>query len=534
MKHRLSACFPVLLGLFVTACGQSPLEETLAGLGGENALQDMSTLSIEATGTRWEIDEVYSPGPADEGRVPFTMQLRYDLAGDKLRLDYTHERPAVGEQQTSQIIAGELGAIEGQDARFDPPTTTAMTSDRWAAARREQRLLNPHLILRQALADPSAITELTLHPTLNGTQLLDGIEHHVLVIDEEVAPIRLYVSVSTGQIAKAETVENDPLRRDVAIEVVYEDWAPAEGGLSFPNRVLLTLDGERAYEEVRSSIEVNHALDPALFEFAMDSSPEFDPELAAWGAANRHMYRMMAARGFPRAGQHTSIEVEEIAPRVHHVRGASHHSLVIEQEAGIVVAEAPLHELRSEAVIDWIKATFPDKPMTHVIATHHHQDHSAGIRTYIAEGVAVVVHEAASEFYEDVFQASSTLLPDRLALSPATAEIETVPANGSFTIPDAALPVEVYPLENDHAEDMVIIYVRNAGVVFNSDIYNPDPAATDVGAGGQVVNDGIVSNDLDVSIIAGGHGTVIAYGDFQSLLGGRSTTQGPPSTSVAN
>ena len=435
MELRLSACFPVLLGLFLTACGHGPLEKTLAGLGGADALQEMSALSIEAAGTRWEIDELYSPGATDERGIPFTMQLRYDLAGDKLRLDYTRERPAVGEQQMSQIIAGELGVIEGQDARFGPPTTIAMTSDRWVAARREQRLLNSHLILRQVLADPSVITE-------NGEQLLEGSEHHVLVMDEEVAPITLYVNASTGQIAKATTFENDYLRRDVVIEVVYEDWAPAEGGLSFPSRVLLTLDGERIHEEVRSSIEVNQALDPALFEFATDSPPEFDPELADWGATNHQMYRMMAAMGYPLAGQQTSIEVEEIAPRVHYVRGSSHHSLVIEQEAGIVVAEAPLHELRSEAVIDWIKATFPNKPMTHVIATHHHTDHSAGIRTYIAEGATVVVHEAAMEFFEDVFQAPSTVLPDRLALSPATAEIETVPVDGSFTVPDAALPVE--------------------------------------------------------------------------------------------
>ena len=265
MELRLSACFPVLLGLFLTACGHGPLEKTLAGLGGADALQEMSALSIEAAGTRWEIDELYSPGATDERGIPFTMQLRYDLAGDKLRLDYTRERPAVGEQQMSQIIAGELGVIEGQDARFGPPTTIAMTSDRWAAARREQRLLNPHLILRQVLADPSVITE-------NGEQLLEGSEHHVLVMDEEVTPITLYVNASTGQIAKATTFENDYLRRDVVIEVVYEDWAPAEGGLSFPSRVLLTFDGEKIHEEVRSSIEVNQALDPALFEFATDSA----------------------------------------------------------------------------------------------------------------------------------------------------------------------------------------------------------------------------------------------------------------------
>ena len=512
MKLRSSAWFTAFLIPLVAACAQSPQDTMLAGLGGETALQNMSALSIEATGTRWEIDELYSPGAADEEGIPFTMQLHHDVAGDRLRVDYTRER-GPGEQQMSQIIAGQLGAIEGQDAQFGPPTTAAMTSDRWAAIRREQRLLNPHLMLREALVDPSRLTE-------SGNELLGGSEHHVLVLEEEVVPITLYVNASTGQITKATTLENDHLRRDVTIEAFYEDWTPAEGGLSFPNRVLLTFNGDMIHEEVRSSVEANQALDPALFDFPADVSPEFDPKLAEWGVANHQAYRMLAFMGFPRSGQQTTIETEEIAHRVYHVRGSSHHSLVIEQEDGIVIAEAPLHERRSEAVIDWINTTFPDKPITHVIATHHHSDHSAGMRTYVAEGATVVVHQAASEFFGNVFQAPSTVVPDRLGRNPVTASVETVPADASFTIPDTAVPVTVYPLENAHAEDMVLIHVGNAGVVFVSDIYSPNPAATDVGAGGRMVSNGIAANDLDVSFIAGGHGAVIAYEDFRSRLGG--------------
>ena len=511
MKLRLSACFPLLLALLPAACAQSPLDQTLAGLGGEAALQNLSALSIEATGTRWEIDELSSPGARDEEGLSFTVQLSNDIAGDNLRVDYTRDR-GPGEQQMSQIITGQLGAVEGQDAQFGPPATRALTSDRWAAMRREQRLLNPHLILREALADPAAITE-------GSTELVDGSEHHLLIVADAVAPITLYVNVSTGQLTKLTTLENDHLRRDVEIEVAYEDWTPADGGLSFPNRVLVTLDGEQVHEETRTSIAVNQPFDATLVELPTDVSPEFDQELADWGAANHHIYRMMAFIGFPFSGQNTNVETVEIADGVHHVLGSSHHTLVIEQEEGIVVAEAPLHELRSEAVLTWIKATFPNKPITHVIPTHHHTDHSSGLRTYVAEGATVVVHPMAREFFENVFQAASTVLPDRLAQNPVSATIETLPADGAFTIPDAALPVEVYPLRNDHAEDMVLIYVRNAGVVFVSDIYSPNPAATDAGAGGRVVNNGIVANNLRVSTIAGGHGATIGYRDFQTLLG---------------
>ena len=51
-----------------------------------------------------------------------------------------------------------------------------------------------------------------------------------------VSPVKLYVNAATGYIAKLSTMETDPLRRDVAIEVMFDNWAPAQGGLAFPGQ----------------------------------------------------------------------------------------------------------------------------------------------------------------------------------------------------------------------------------------------------------------------------------------------------------
>jgi hypothetical protein len=131
----------------------------------------------------------------------------------------------------------------------------------------------------------------------------------------------------------------------------------------------------------------------------------------------------------------------------------------------------------------------------------------------------VVVHEAAEEFFADIFQRPSTLRPDALAENPTAANIETMSAGGSYTIPDANRAVMVYPLANEHAGDMVLIYVQGAGVVFVSDIYNPNPNAP-AGPGGQLVQDAIEAAGIEVSAIAGGHGGTIDYETFQSLLEG--------------
>ncbi len=489
---------------------QTPLEKALDALGGAEALQAFSTLSIESAGSRFELDEHMLPGDVDEIPVNFTMTSYYDGEQDNLRIDLTRARPA-GEHQASLIIAGQLGVITGQDAQFGPPGPAPMTSDRWAAVRKEQALLNPHIAFRDALTNGS-VTE-------SGDESLNGANHHVLVIEGRVAPIKLYVNAATGNISKLSTMETDHLRRDVAIEVMFDNWAPAQGGLAFPNDVAMMLDGEIVHEEIRSSVTVNAPLQASLFEFPADVSRIYNEALANWGRSSHQVYQIMASLGFPRSGQDTNIETEELAPGVYHVRGGSHHSLVIEQENGLVVAEAPMHELRSGAVISWIESTFPDKPITHVIATHHHTDHSAGLRSYVARSATVVVHEAAEEFFADIFQRPSTLRPDALAENPTAANIETMSAGGSYTIPDANRAVMVYPLANEHAGDMVLIYVQGAGVVFVSDIYNPNPNAP-AGPGGQLVQDAIEAAGIEVSAIAGGHGGTIDYETFQSLLEG--------------
>ena len=59
----------------------------------------------------------------------------------------------------------------------------------------------------------------------------------------------------------------------------------------------------------------------------------------------------------------------------------------------------------------------PSKPIQYVVNTHHHFDHSGGLRTFVAQGATVVTHEQNKDFYERVFFSSAprTVQPDRLS-----------------------------------------------------------------------------------------------------------------------
>jgi glyoxylase-like metal-dependent hydrolase (beta-lactamase superfamily II) len=490
--------------------GRDLLARAVAGLGGTRALDQLTRFTLAANGTRWVFDEGFDPGVDPIG--PFEVQIAYDIAADALRLDYSAESRGV-KRPVREVIAGQLGYIQGVDANGGQPGLKNMSSDRWASIRKHQRLLNPHLIFRGLVANPSLASD-------GGQVMLDGSAHRLLVVQDRVAPLTLFINARTGQIAKLTTMESDTLRRDVALEVVYSNWQAVQPqGLLFPSEVSVFFDGARVHQETRTAIAVNPAIDAALFTFPAGVAPVYNEALAARGEAFHQYQQSHAALGFPRDAPQATVRVSELAPGVFHLTGSSHNSLAIVQSQGITLIEAPFDEIRSQAVINWIKSNFPNKFIAYVVSSHHHADHSAGLRTYAAHGANIVMGESAKPFFERVFQANSTIVRDALANNPVAVPIYPVPLNGSFTIRDESQPVVVYPLFDAHARDMVITYVPNAGIIFVSDLYSPNPnATTNPGPGARAVKDRITILGLDVKTIVGGHGGSISYDAFMKLL----------------
>src|SRR5437867_8952405 len=112
-----------------------------------------------------------------------------------------------------------------------------------------------------------------------------------------------------------------------------------------------------------------------------------------------------------------SVQTEKVGDGVFYLKGGTHHSVAVEFADYVVVIEGPLNEQRSLAVIAEVKKLIPNKPIRYVVNTHHHFDHSGGLRTYVAEGATIVTHAANKDFFENVFfyPAPRTLEPDLLS-----------------------------------------------------------------------------------------------------------------------
>jgi glyoxylase-like metal-dependent hydrolase (beta-lactamase superfamily II) len=212
------------------------------------------------------------------------------------------------------------------------------------------------------------------------------------------------------------------------------------------------------------------------------------------------------------------------------IGGGSHNSVAVEFRDFVAVVEAPLNEARSLAVIDEVMRIIPNKPIQYVVNTHHHFDHSGGLRTYLSMGATIITHPANRDFYVNVmlYPGSRTLQPDRLSqfypmymTSRRPMRIETV--GPKYVLSDGVRTMDLYPITgSNHAQAMLVAYLPTEKILINGDLYTPPaqgmpPAPTTPGM--RTLNTNIQRLKLDVAQHVPIHGRVGTNAEFTQLVG---------------
>ena len=170
-----------------------------------------------------------------------------------------------------------------------------------------------------------------------------------------------------------------------------------------------------------------------------------------------------------------SVQTEKVADGVFYLKGGTHHSVAVEFGDHIAVIEGPLNEQRSLAVIAEVKKLIPNKPIRYLVNTHHHFDHSGGLRTYVDEGATIVTHEINKEFYDKAFSAPRTLNPDRLARSQKKATVETV--GDKKVLSDGTRTLELHLIKgNPHNDGILLAFLPKEKILIEVDVYTPAAA----------------------------------------------------------
>lgn len=236
------------------------------------------------------------------------------------------------------------------------------------------------------------------------------------------------------------------------------------------------------------------------------------------------------------APQPARVEADKFADGVWYLRGTPDpNSQLVEFKDFLVIVESSVTEGRALANIALAHQLMPGKPIKYHVNSHHHSDHSAGLRAFVEEGATIITHDMNRKFYEDVvLKAPHTMEPDVLSKTPKKANFIYLKDKDKYVISDGTRSMEIYHVENGHAENLLMSYLPKEKLLLITDIYNDfgmprpnDPTPGLVSPYYAALGNRIKELNLDVQWLAPSHGTKISpVSRLNGLLQG--TVQAPP------
>ena len=169
------------------------------------------------------------------------------------------------------------------------------------------------------------------------------------------------------------------------------------------------------------------------------------------------------------------------------------------------------------------RSSSPNKPVRYVLTTHHHFDHSGGLRTYVAEGATVVTHQSNVSYFEKTLAAPATISPD--AQSKAAKKPMLQGVSGKDVLTDGKQTIEVYATSGDtHTNEYTLIYLPGPRILVEGDAYSPGPPDAPVPAtpppNAVALYDEIQKLKLNVATIAPIHGRgAVPIAELRKFIG---------------
>ena len=225
---------------------------------------------------------------------------------------------------------------------------------------------------------------------------------------------------------------------DMHSTTVYRDYKKING-VQFPTTIKVSYGSHPGFEFKAKDVKINASVDVAL------------PE-----KVGKRKY---------------GVKSEKIADGIWYLRGGSHHSVAIEMKDQVAVYEAPLNDARGKAVYNAVRKLVPGKKIKYVINSHHHFDHSGGLRAFASKGVPIITHETNKPFYTKAFSGKDTVSPDMLATSGKRAKFITL--GDKKILSDGNRTIELYTLKgNVHCESNVVAYLPKEKILIVADAYS--------------------------------------------------------------
>jgi hypothetical protein len=171
----------------------------------------------------------------------------------------------------------------------------------------------------------------------------------------------------------------------------------------------------------------------------------------------------------PRAAAAAEVTITPLAKGVWDVRVGNNGGPAIEFADHLVLFEANGSAAVTLARIDAANALVPGKQVTALVVSHHHFDHTAGLRAAVSRGLSVISHRGNEGILRDMIERPAVVFPDELARSPHP--LRFTPVDEKLVLEDRTQRLEIYHVVNHaHMAHAVFGYVPAARVMMEGDL----------------------------------------------------------------
>jgi glyoxylase-like metal-dependent hydrolase (beta-lactamase superfamily II) len=485
MKFSIQMLGSIGLVAVMAGCAAQPpeqqfLNDALRAVGGRSRVEAVKTVVMEGEGANYNLGQDMRPEAATQSFAISGFVRKIDLTNGRQRLEQTRTPKFAyfqGPQPQTQIQA-----IDGSVAfNVNPAGEAARIAPQAELDRRVEWFHYPITALRSALANQAAISNVrTVGTDVRQADFKAGDAEWTMTID--AAGLPLSISSRTYH----------PNLGDVVMTTTFAEYRDTNG-VKLPARMTGKVDEFTTWEINATKLSI-------------------DAEVGDLAAP-------AAIAGKTVTAAPPNVVVQQLAKGVWLLGGQSHHSALIEFDDHLMLIDAPQSEARTLAVIARAKETVKNKPLTQLVTTHHHFDHTAGIRAAITNGLVVITQAGNKDWVENMARRPHTIVQDVLAKNVSRLTVETVDAEREFK--DQSMTVMLYHVAgNPHSDTMLMAYIPRDRILIQVDAFSPGSAVNPYAAN---LLDNIQTRNLRVDTIVPLHGVVAPFAELVKVAGGVKT-----------
>jgi glyoxylase-like metal-dependent hydrolase (beta-lactamase superfamily II) len=518
------------VGVLSTGTGPHALADAsykAMGLTDEKLAPAIVGLIVKGTVQAWdpgESESVSDPYKPDWGTSTYTEY--FDRARGLYRIEWVRPRANGGMRNYTEILTDEYGPsmggyVMGIDVNGGQPMRAVMVNGMPAhqmSGKRltaEMRELERFTVLLDMHEHPERVSEIA-------DQRAGGKTYKAAQYRSDHGTFIVLFDPATHLPAVVRTRDWDVHYGDSDYDETLSDWRDVGMGIKLPFHRLITINGIKIFDEKLDNVRLNAQI--AVDAFTVPAVIRRGASAAApTGQVPYQWILRRMGNGFylDSDALYTddggSLKLVDLAPNVSMVQGGSHNTLIAATNTYLVVFDAPGDDGMSNKVLEMAAAKYPGKPVRYVVLTHHHIDHTGGIRAYSAQGATIVVGKGDGAFFRKVLSA-----PAGLNLYPIKGKVEpkVIEVDGKWSVNDGGREIDAYALQTAHSSGYLIPYIPDAKLGWVTDLWNPGAPVTMSNPALVDLVNGVKKMGIQPERFGGGHGAVGNYADVVKAVGG--------------